>query len=457
MANRHIIGTLRVEVVARPSADRSALTDWVLAEELWRDLSAVFDQLVPGHEVVTIPQLELTVQAHSAATLRAALTEAFRDAIGQIVRTRDGQRARFLSIDQHGRYRVQYFLETGRLFWSTSSTGPDSIADWFRQLPDAPDAEFVAYLRNRGPAEPTIWLRFTHALGFEKLNRFVLNQLNLSAEQTQWLLDQLDRHFSRTPFSAQALFWQTLFLHAPRIQADPAALTKLVQTTLGTVFEPGHPFSAHPPAQSTEAVSGRSASDAPDTGTVFGSADEVALPVSNAGLVLLGPFIPMLFRGLELVVGADFRDDEARCRGIHLLQYLVTSETDTWEYDLPLNKVLCGWNMDQPVPRTAHLTEQDYEGAGKLLQHVLAQWPVIRSIEALRVSFLQRKGLLTPSGEGGWKLDVERKTLDILLTRPPKRPTDGAVGLRDQTAYPTEWGFSVLKFPWMPTMLTVTW
>ncbi|GAB2577892.1 contractile injection system tape measure protein [Spirosoma areae] len=460
MANRHVIGKLTIEVEARQQTKayerQQTVSGWVLAESLWRDLSLVFDQLVPDDVVVTIPQLELTVGARSEEALREALTAAFREAIGQLVKTQDPQQASFMSARQHSRQQVQHYLETGRLRWSASAAA-SSMADWFQQLPDAPDAEFVRFLREKAVPNPAVWLRFVYALGLENIGSFVRAQLNLSSEINAWLTELIEYQVSNRSFAERADFWRVVFQYAPLAQTNQTAFMNNLQAAAVDAARAGRVLTD---VQQTQRITNSPEKTPPEqlpTEAVTGDREETLYRVANAGLVLPGQFVPPLFRWLGLIEGGDFRDEAARCRGVHLLQYMATGETDTWEYDLPLNKILCAWDMDRPVPRTGILTAHDYEGADKVLQHVLEKWPVIRSVEALRSTFLQRDGTLSRSGDGNWRLQVERKTVDILLVRPPKRSTEVVIELTDETSYPSEWGFSVVKFPWMPHLLFVDW
>jgi hypothetical protein len=70
---------------------------------------------------------------------------------------------------------------------------------------------------------------------------------------------------------------------------------------------------------------------------------------------------------------------------------------------------------------------------------MIANWQAIAqsSIAALRETFLQREGKLEQH-ENGWKLRVQRKTVDVLVDQVP-------------------WNFSVILLPWMPLPLYVTW
>ena len=136
--------------------------------------------------------------------------------------------------------------------------------------------------------------------------------------------------------------------------------------------------------------------------------DPESIYISNAGLVLLNPFIPALFERTGIVSNGNFTNEEKKQRGVHLLQYLANGKEQNPEYVMPLPKVLCGMELNQPLEKNLHLTKKEKEQANELLNSVLAHWKAMRntSIEGLQESFLQRNGALRLTDDG-WKLVVE--------------------------------------------------
>ena len=166
--------------------------------------------------------------------------------------------------------------------------------------------------------------------------------------------------------------------------------------------------------------------------------------IGNAGLVLANPFLPQIFDMLDLMVRGEngklaLRDEAAASRGVHLLQYLVDGRTDRPEPLLVLNKLLCGLPVATPVERAIESTGAEREACETLLRSMIENWPIVRgtSLAGLRETFLQREGKLT-LGDGGWRLQVQRKTLDVLVDELP-------------------WSIGVVFHPWMRSPLHVTW
>ncbi|OYU84394.1 MAG: hypothetical protein CFE45_25930, partial [Burkholderiales bacterium PBB5] len=74
-----------------------------------------------------------------------------------------------------------------------------------------------------------------------------------------------------------------------------------------------------------------------------------------------------------------------------------------------------------------------------LLAAVRQHWAALSGtgIDGLRLSFLQRRGLLRRT-DGAWQLHVQAEPFDVLLELLP-------------------WGISLVKLPWMPQPLMVAW
>jgi hypothetical protein len=168
--------------------------------------------------------------------------------------------------------------------------------------------------------------------------------------------------------------------------------------------------------------------------------DGLEIFVQNAGLILLHPFLPYLFDGLDLLNKEKRFTDEYRAfRAVHILQYLATNETATPEHELTLNKIMCGIEPDEPIPLDVQLTEAEKEECINLLHVVLERWEALKTSkpEVLQEGFLTREGRLSFKGNG-WNLFIERTTLDIMLDKLP-------------------WSISMIKMPWRDDLIYVEW
>ncbi|MEY3760011.1 MAG: hypothetical protein RIR39_1502 [Pseudomonadota bacterium] len=175
----------------------------------------------------------------------------------------------------------------------------------------------------------------------------------------------------------------------------------------------------------------------PTTKTVFQAADiQEGIYIENAGLILLHPFLPQFFTALGIANEDQLIQHE---RALCLLHFLTTGLLIAPEYELTLAKILCNIPLEMPVESDMELSESEREEAEALLNAVIHHWDALRntSIDGLRGEFLLRFGKLSMR-DGDWLLQVEAKTVDILLNQLP-------------------WGISMIKLPWMQRMLWVEW
>jgi hypothetical protein len=161
--------------------------------------------------------------------------------------------------------------------------------------------------------------------------------------------------------------------------------------------------------------------------------------IANAGAVLLAPYLPRLFERLGLVDQGKFKNRDAAERGVHCVQFLVDESISSPEYQLVLNKLLCGVKPGLPIRRSIELDEGEKEQLETLLQAIIQHWKPLAntSIAGLRESFLQRNGSLQLKSDA-WHLSVEARPYDMLLDQIP-------------------WSFSTIKFPWMDRVIYVEW
>ena len=186
----------------------------------------------------------------------------------------------------------------------------------------------------------------------------------------------------------------------------------------------------------------RPAADLPPKNAVTMAEDDAItqrIYIANAGIVIVGPYLPRLFSMLELTNKGSFTTLSFAYRAVHLIQYIVTQSTVTPEPMLVLNKILCGLPVSAPIPLEIDLRAQEQAAIEDMLTAIIAHWKAIgrTSIAGLRESFLQREGRLVFTDDA-WRLRVESKSFDMLIDRLP-------------------WGYTMVKYPWMKRVLHVDW
>jgi hypothetical protein len=159
--------------------------------------------------------------------------------------------------------------------------------------------------------------------------------------------------------------------------------------------------------------------------------------IENAGLILLHPFLPQFFTALGIAAEDQLVEPE---RALCLLHFLTTGLLIAPEYELTLCKILCNIPLETPVESNMELTELESAEAEALLKAVIRHWDALRNtgIDGLRGEFLLRFGKLSVRTDGDWLLQVEAKSVDLLLNQLP-------------------WGISMIQLPWMQRMLWVEW
>lgn len=167
--------------------------------------------------------------------------------------------------------------------------------------------------------------------------------------------------------------------------------------------------------------------------------EKAVITVPDAGLVLLGPYIPRLFEILKYVENKIFVDERCRMRAAAILKFLVFENYKDDQVEPSLAKYLCGVPLNRKIPDQAILNESEKAIANDLLSNVCVTWSVLKntSLAGLRSSFLHRKGTLTEKDNDCY-LQVETLAFDLLLDKLP-------------------WGFATLKMPWQKGILFTKW
>lgn len=167
--------------------------------------------------------------------------------------------------------------------------------------------------------------------------------------------------------------------------------------------------------------------------------EEERFYISNAGAVILSPYLPLLFERLKWTTEGAFLDIEAQIRAVFAVQYLVFGQVEFPESELILNKLLVGWRSEEPLPFSVNFTKEEKSILDSLLKGAKENWEMMRhtSVTGFRGSFLIRNGVVAETGDL-WQLTVEKKSYDVLLDALP-------------------WNISPVKYPWMEKVLYVNW
>ncbi|MCK5665225.1 MAG: hypothetical protein KAI17_17175, partial [Thiotrichaceae bacterium] len=161
--------------------------------------------------------------------------------------------------------------------------------------------------------------------------------------------------------------------------------------------------------------------------------------INNVGIILFWPFLKQLFTELKLIKKNKFCNTEDQQTAVLLLQYMATGQSEFREHQLILNKILCGWPLQQPLRNELDLQPDQEAAMNDLLQSMITHWSALKStsIDGLRTAFINREGMLKPQ-HNGWLLQIERKGYDVLIDKLP-------------------WGIGLIKLPWMNKPVYTEW
>ncbi|MGB5944065.1 MAG: contractile injection system tape measure protein [Leeuwenhoekiella sp.] len=175
------------------------------------------------------------------------------------------------------------------------------------------------------------------------------------------------------------------------------------------------------------------------TDDLFDSKQPESLFISNAGLILLHPYLGKFFQEAGLLISKNTINPQRLDYAVHLLHFLATGNEQPREEQLTFEKYLCGVTEELAVRREIKLSKKHQRESEALLEAVIGHWSALRntSVAGLRGQFITRKGKLLLASQHD-KLFVERVTADVLLDKIP-------------------WGIGLVKLPWLEKLIYVNW
>ncbi|WP_368565966.1 contractile injection system tape measure protein [Pseudoxanthomonas sp. UTMC 1351] len=161
-------------------------------------------------------------------------------------------------------------------------------------------------------------------------------------------------------------------------------------------------------------------------------------PVANAGVTLLWPLLPGLFRQLGLLDEDRFIDRDVCRRAAHCMDHLAWADAKTDDDRLSLSKLLCGLPLLEP-PLHCEPDDNSMGVIDNWLETVIGQLPAWSRLgnRAVRQMFLQRPGWLQ-SDLDATVLHVQPDMYDVLLSDWP-------------------WPINIAALPWLKEPLNIRW
>ncbi|MBS1744752.1 MAG: hypothetical protein JST21_01135 [Bacteroidetes bacterium] len=167
---------------------------------------------------------------------------------------------------------------------------------------------------------------------------------------------------------------------------------------------------------------------------------ENKIHIDNAGLILLHPYLPIVFKELGWTEAENnFINIHCQQKAILFLQFIVNGKSKQSEHLLVLNKILCGWPVVLPMKNRVVFSPAEKQAAADVLDSLIEHWAVLRntSRRGLIESFISRKGLIEKTNDG-FVVQVEKNSIDILLDSLP-------------------FGINTIKLPWNEYLVYTEW
>lgn len=163
------------------------------------------------------------------------------------------------------------------------------------------------------------------------------------------------------------------------------------------------------------------------------------ISVSDAGSVLMHPFLSPLFENLGLTINHTFKDAKQQEKAIGVLFFMARGHMDFTEPQVTLLKLLCGKPIAEPLQFEPKISEKEKEEVQAVLQAAIGHWSALKNtgIETFRNTFLKREGQLLIE-DGCMEITVAQETVDILLDQLP-------------------WSLSRVNLPWVDRQIRVNW
>lgn len=399
---------LEIEMSTINRAKPTALAD------VWSDLAGAqlpalleraFDAAVPADQLLQIDQLEILLEAEPGespeAVLARELPRQLARALAAIPKT---DRQQPTLAQRVGDWAI-FYLENGYLPWSAPTALTQSELEYRLTESLVRSPALVQQLRElllcNQAALYRLLLQFSPIMSWR-----ILLALYPTADRN-WSVPDRQRWLEQAAPALRVARWQQLL-------REPVSIPKVIARITQPIRVSGE-----------EAVA-----EAPDTGK------QESVFITNAGLILLHPFLERLFRTVGYTDGHRLTEPN---RAVHLLHYLAAGTPLEAEWQLVLPKVLCGLPLKRAVDPAQLPNEEAKAGADEMLRAAIDHWAALKntSIEGLRTSFLQREGRLILYEEY-WSLRVERRPYDLLLDHLP-------------------WGIGTFRLPWMANRMAVEW
>lgn len=454
---KHLVNQLRIEIHC-PSEEQALQLRHNFALVLQQQVEVVIDRVcsryISENEWIHLDKLELDLGTFSSHTFYQSFAEVlsgkFEEALVQKISSISPE-ARGESIQRSQVELLQYFLLAGTMPWWADEQALDINAIAAEQLQQHPEQLRSFLQRNR--SNENLWRRIVLQLRPEVRNK-IINVWPLLIETVQVYKTWVDMIVARNIVPAPNREWTAILLTDIVLENASSLSDAGNVDPVRAIFEKNIArLFSNPSANAVQYIVSSLPAVVTAHGVVSGyeATADVNLPAADtipvaekyiskyAGAVLLAQFLRPFFQKLNLLSGVAWKSKAEQYKAVQLIRFLCSGEQYTPEYSLVLEKLLCGIPLEEPVPVDASLTPEELDEAHVLLRAIIEHWQALRntSIDGLRSSFMMRDGSLSRN-DSHWLLQVERKTMDVLLEKLP-------------------WGYTTITLPWNNYLIYVEW
>ncbi len=448
LGNRHIVRRVTLPwrytdpaVANAPPPELGAL----FLEELLPTLERVLDEVGAPGAYVQLDRLEVDlglIDPANVVSLRETLAAALRRELREV----GFGESRQTSLVERALASLEYFLKHGRLAWDCPTTTLAElervllreleVSQSIRALPTAGTEALRQVLRASRAARDRFVAQLNPTVAGALLRVFGRESLGTASDRASDSDTEINH-----PGNLRAALLNALGTAKRQRLSAPSAFAKTGPASPGATERSAEGQHGRLERDGSDAVDAAASSNADAATFAPGTETEQALsdglPVTNAGIILLHPFLTNYFERLGLLADGALTDP---VRAIHLLHYLATGATELPEAASVLYKVLCGYPLTETLSRRVDLGEEERTESLTLLDAAVAHWGKLgkTSAEGLRQNFLQREGILRRTDNGSWRLTVERRGWDVLLESLP-------------------WNLSVVRMGWGAGVVWVEW
>lgn len=446
--NTHIINHAEVIIQMPRQPNAKEVSQWVQQHLLTAVEQVLDEQQIGEDEWLVVDKLSISINmpAHDVENWQIAksrITQQIQQAVQQCI----AQQKKVTPTQSNEERLGQQWMDYLRQGWSKSPTDISQIKEWLSSqkgmeaLTGRPQKQLLQLLENADA-----FRRFAQMLPPHTIAHWLQHWWDKTQPTTELSFSFWQELLAALPAAnlKHQAYWQAVWLHKkePRITQiqqvliaagiGPNTLKRLAQ-----IAQHLSPASRHILLEAHHApINKKSNLNDNSTMTINDETNSDKIAVSNAGLILLAPFLPAFFNTLTW---QPQKDKHTANQCVLALHYLACGQYVAEDWELVLPKLLCGIPLSNACGGTLAATPLFEQEANALLQSIIQHWQKLgnTSKEGLRVNFLQRPGLLqwkTPSTQ----LFIVEQTADILLQFIP-------------------WNFRLIKLPWMPQLLTVKW